>query len=154
MGKVLRSTVLAIQLSGQPLQIAVDVDVDVEISLQQSACFGRCPEYAVTVHGDGSVEFSGNRFVAAPGPQQGRADPARLGQLRELLQRPAVEALAVDHRPGQHADHHARPAPLRPASAHRSLSGLQQCPGHAAQACGPIDEAAGPARWISQGSDR
>lgn len=31
---------------------------DVEITLERSACFGSCPDYRVTIHGDGRVIFS------------------------------------------------------------------------------------------------
>ncbi len=45
------------------------------ISLERGPCFGRCPEYTVTVYGSGRVEFAGRRFVCAPGRHTARASP-------------------------------------------------------------------------------
>lgn len=72
---------------GKPIQavgeIAIEVDppeippdtsipfptaapADIEITLERSACFGTCPDYRVTITGDGSVRFS-DREVNFPG---------------------------------------------------------------------------------------
>lgn len=39
----------------------------VKIELSRTACYGRCPAYAVTIRGDGKVRFTGEAFVAIPG---------------------------------------------------------------------------------------
>lgn len=40
---------------------------DVTITLERTVCFGVCPDYVVTVHGDGTVEYEGRNFVAVKG---------------------------------------------------------------------------------------
>ena len=42
---------------------------DLVITLQRTACFGTCPIYKLTVHGDGRVEYEGEQFVAVEGTQ-------------------------------------------------------------------------------------
>lgn len=38
-----------------------------KISLQRTACFGSCPAYRVEIHGDGTVIYDGQMFVAISG---------------------------------------------------------------------------------------
>src|SRR3546814_6461844 len=44
------------------------------ISMWRGACFGRCPQYKLTVDGGGGVEFVGERAVNALGAHSGKAD--------------------------------------------------------------------------------
>ena len=58
---------------------------DVEITLQRTTCFGTCPEYTVTLRGDGSVAYSGRQFVKTPGEHTWKIDPAAVRALaREM----------------------------------------------------------------------
>lgn len=58
-----------ISVALRPLEIAPDTSVpfptaapeDVEIILDRSACFGTCPDYRLTVQGDGTIRFSSGR---------------------------------------------------------------------------------------------
>jgi hypothetical protein len=54
------------------------------IKMIRERCFGSCPVYSVTVHGDGNVEYSGEEFVRDRGP---RTETVSKDQLRGLLQR-------------------------------------------------------------------
>ena len=36
---------------------------DVEITLSRGVCYGFCPEYTVSIDGDGQVRYEGRRFV-------------------------------------------------------------------------------------------
>lgn len=38
------------------------------ISLQRTMCYGTCPDYTVTIAGDGTVTWDGGRFVKVHGP--------------------------------------------------------------------------------------
>ena len=40
---------------------------DVMITLERTACFGVCPVYTLTIHGDGRVVYEGMRFVRVEG---------------------------------------------------------------------------------------
>jgi hypothetical protein len=48
----------------------------VSIRLSRSGCYGSCPAYSVTIHGDGSVVYSGDRFVSIPGSHRARISTA------------------------------------------------------------------------------
>ena len=40
---------------------------EVVITLERTVCFGVCPEYKLTIYGDGSVIYEGTRFVMVEG---------------------------------------------------------------------------------------
>jgi len=53
----------------------------VEITLSRGVCFGFCPDYTVTINGDGQVRYEGRRFVNVVGHRIStipREDVARL----------------------------------------------------------------------------
>src|SRR3546814_14341006 len=52
------------------------------ISMWRGVCFGRCPQYKLTVDGGGGVEFVGERAVNALGAHSGKADMAAVATLR------------------------------------------------------------------------
>lgn len=55
----------------------------VEITLQRTPCFGFCPDYTVTISGEGDVHYVGRRFVNVVGERHAaipRADVERLLQ--------------------------------------------------------------------------
>jgi hypothetical protein len=54
---------------------------NVEITLTRGVCYGFCPDYTVTITGDGQVRYEGRRFVNAVGVRTAtipREDVARL----------------------------------------------------------------------------
>lgn len=54
---------------------------NVEIRLNRGVCYGFCPDYTVTINGDGQVRYEGRRFVDAVGERTStipREDVARL----------------------------------------------------------------------------
>lgn len=53
------------------------------MSLENSACYGTCPAYRLTVTGAGQVTFEGRRFVSFPGTVTERIEPALALQLIE-----------------------------------------------------------------------
>ncbi|WP_415282862.1 DUF6438 domain-containing protein [Candidatus Nitrososphaera sp. FF02] len=55
---------------------------DVEISLERTVCFGFCPDYTVTVFGDGTVVYEGRNYVAVEGEQRGQISKE---DVRELV---------------------------------------------------------------------
>lgn len=59
------------------------------VTFEETACFGSCPIFSITLHADGSGTFTGTRFVAAKGehkftatPQQVKAFLARIEPFR------------------------------------------------------------------------
>jgi len=57
----------------------------VKIELSRGVCYGTCPAYSVTVRGDGSVHFNGQRYVLALGEHDARIAPeAVMGLVRQF----------------------------------------------------------------------
>jgi hypothetical protein len=54
-------------------QRSISLD-QVLICLERKACFGECPAYTVTIHGDGIIVFEGTQYVAHVGRATGQAD--------------------------------------------------------------------------------
>ncbi len=54
------------------------------ITMERTPCFGACPAYRLTLHGDGSVVYTGLQFVAMEGVQIGRISE---DQFRQVAQR-------------------------------------------------------------------
>ena len=46
----------------------------VTVRLERFACFGTCPVYTVTIHGDGRVEYNGKSSVKQKGTRDGRIE--------------------------------------------------------------------------------
>lgn len=42
------------------------------IQLERTACYGTCPAYSVTIHGDGRVEYNGKSHVRETGVHEGQ----------------------------------------------------------------------------------
>ena len=57
----------------------------VVISLERTRCYGNCPAYVLTIHGDGRVEYVDKEVnkgkVGAKGPQQGTVDVSAIKTL-------------------------------------------------------------------------
>ena len=53
----------------------------VKIQLTRTGCLGTCPAYRVTIQGNGSVHFSGERYVRIPGEHDAQIAPARVRAL-------------------------------------------------------------------------
>ncbi len=54
-----------------------------QITLERQPCFGFCPVYTVTLHGDGRVEYDGTQNVEVSGPQTATIDPAAVQSLAD-----------------------------------------------------------------------
>jgi hypothetical protein len=54
------------------------------ITLTRTMCFGTCPAYTVTIAGDGTVTWTGERFVKVQGAATAHIAP---GKVRELFER-------------------------------------------------------------------
>jgi hypothetical protein len=53
----------------------------VSIGIERTRCYGFCPEYTVTIHGDGSIKYFGKYFVDIPGEQTAKIQPDKLQEL-------------------------------------------------------------------------
>ena len=50
----------------------------ITIHLERTACFGTCPAYSVTIHGDGRVEYNGKSHVKEMGTREGRIETDKI----------------------------------------------------------------------------
>jgi hypothetical protein len=64
------------------------------ITLERAACFGTCPIYKLTLHGDGRVEYLGGQYVAVIGPRTGAISPAQVQELLAAFNRAGYARLA------------------------------------------------------------
>jgi len=53
----------------------------VSIGLERTRCYGYCPAYSVTIHGDGSVKYFGKYYVDIPGEQTAKIPPDKLQEM-------------------------------------------------------------------------
>jgi Domain of unknown function (DUF6438) len=54
---------------------------DTLITLERTACFGRCPIYKVSIFADGTVKFEGRQFVKVKGTARSSITEERLRRL-------------------------------------------------------------------------
>jgi membrane dipeptidase len=59
----------------------------IEITLARTACFGMCPDYKVTILGDGTVTYEGHQFVRVTGTHTRKIDPASVTALAAEMQK-------------------------------------------------------------------
>jgi len=80
---ILMAMVLFISIAGcLATSAAGSHDTDnVIITLERTACFGFCPVYKITVHGDGTVMYEGKDFVETQGKTETTIDQAKIKQL-------------------------------------------------------------------------
>jgi hypothetical protein len=56
------------------------------ISLTRTSCLGPCPDYTLTIHADGYVEYDGRHFVATAGAATGQIEQVEADRMFERLQ--------------------------------------------------------------------
>lgn len=86
--------------------VAESFSADTLIQMERTVCFGTCPSYEVTIHGNGKVIFEGKEFVDHKGTAEGEISQKNLNQLLELIKEidfmripsdPDCESWATDH---------------------------------------------------------
>jgi hypothetical protein len=69
----------------------------VTIQLERVGCYGTCPAYSITIHGDGRVEYTGNRHVKETGSREGRIEPDKIRELLSQFGKTKFWDLAEDY---------------------------------------------------------
>jgi len=69
----------------------------VTVSLERIGCYGTCPAYTVTIHGDGRVEYAGKGYVKEKGTRDGRVEIATITALVSEFARSKFLSLAEDY---------------------------------------------------------
>jgi len=70
----------------------------VEITLSRGVCFGFCPDYTVTITGDGHVRYDGRRFVNALGQRTAEIPAADVERLLARFDAVRFESLRDAYR--------------------------------------------------------
>lgn len=67
---------------GPDLNSLSDADLKgITVQFERTGCYGSCPAYTLTIHGDGRIEYVGNKYVKVKGTQQGRVEEVRIKEL-------------------------------------------------------------------------
>ncbi len=69
----------------------------VTIQLERTRCYGTCPAYSVTIHGDGRVEYNGKSHVKEMGARQGRIEMDKIRALASVFAKMKFWGLAADY---------------------------------------------------------
>lgn len=56
-------------MGSSSLPLLAGSNKDLVITLERTVCFGRCPDYDLTIYGNGTVVYEGHNFVAVTGKQ-------------------------------------------------------------------------------------
>jgi uncharacterized protein DUF6438 len=59
---------------------------DFSITLERIGCLGSCPDYKVTIHGDGSVQYEGRFYVRVEGVRKKTIRPLAVQKLIRKLE--------------------------------------------------------------------
>lgn len=78
-------TIVALVLVAASTVAGPVLDDSTVITLTRGPCFGRCPEYKVTMYGSGRVEFDGRRHVCAKGHHSAKAPTSEVRRLVEQM---------------------------------------------------------------------
>lgn len=72
------------------------------LSLRRTACFGECPVYSLTVHGDGRVDYLGERHVRVVGEEHWTIAPVAVNELFGAFVRAQYLQLVTPKESGVH----------------------------------------------------
>src|SRR6202023_2980086 len=84
-------------LPGAHRNLANPVDIEsVTIQLSRGPCFGSCPSYAITIRGNGMVEYVGKMHVKVRDPQTAAVSREQIAEILKRLDR--VRFLSLEDR--------------------------------------------------------
>lgn len=126
------------------------------ISLMRTMCFGTCPDYTVTIAGDGTVTWAGGRFVKVHGAATGHIAPEKVHALFERFRKAEFFWLLDDYSAAI-TDFPAQVTTISFDGNKKSVRdyagpmiGMPEAVGELERA---IDEAANTAQWIGPPDD-
>ena len=69
----------------------------ITIQLDRTGCYGTCPAYSVTIHGDGRVEYNGKSHVKEVGTREGRIETDKIRALASVFSKMKFWGIAEDY---------------------------------------------------------
>ena len=141
------------------------VDSSATLSLERTACYGTCPVYTVTLHGDGTVEWKGISHVDTVGAATAKLDPSAVQGLFDLAATSCFFAMR-DTYELPITDHDWANTTIRAGNRIKTIRHYQATPESAGMDAPPgvclapevlfeiekrIDDVTGTAKWIGAG---
>jgi Domain of unknown function (DUF6438) len=129
----------------------------VVVTLERQACYGRCPIYTITIHGDGRVDYHGEHFVKVHGDNHAQLTQAQLADLDRAFAKADYFALADEYAGYDVTDmptsitsytHDGRTKTIK------HYHGDQKAPQALYDLEAAIDQIAGTDRWIGTKAER
>lgn len=124
---------------------------DTQITMSRSVCYGFCPDYTVTISGDGSVTYVGRAFVHVVGERRASIPPADVANLLRRFDEIGFERLNDAYRANV-SDHPTTIVVLERGGRRKVVvdyAGLNAgMPAAVRELQDEIDAVAGTAQWV------
>ena len=124
-----------------------DTKKDLAITIERTACYGTCPAYKVTIHGDGSVLYEGRKYVRVVGTQESTISPKAVSKLAQAFLNDGYFELR-DNYPASFTDGPTTYTSIALAGRHKEVEDHDGAPEKLRELESEIDEIAGSKRWI------
>jgi len=69
----------------------------VAIQLERIGCYGTCPAYSLTIHGDGRIEYNGKSHVKETGTRDGRIEVDKIRELASQFAKIKFWGITADY---------------------------------------------------------
>jgi uncharacterized protein DUF6438 len=123
------------------------------VSLERTACYGRCPIYKVTVLRDGTVLWEGERFVKTVGKATAKLPPAALAQLADAFKTADFFALHDKYESYDVTDHPSAVTTFDDGKRKKTVRhyhGDRSAPKAVYELEDAVDRIVGTAKWIGR----
>jgi hypothetical protein len=117
------------------------------ITIERTTCYGTCPAYKVTIHGDGSLLYEGRKDVRVVGTQESTISPEAVSKLAQAFLKDGYFELR-DNYPASFTDGPTTYTSIAVAGRHKVVEDHGGAPEKLRELESEIDEIAGSKRWI------
>lgn len=126
----------------------------IEISLERGSCLNACPEYAITINGDGEVLYEGRRNVRERGAERGQISREQVMSLVSMFGRAGFFTLRPAYGRGT-VDAQTVSLTLVAGSRRQTVAntgglGAGPAPASLAEIAAEIDRVTNSAQWIAR----
>lgn len=126
------------------------------LTLERTRCFGFCPDYTVTINGEGAVTYNGRAFVGVTGAQSAQVNPAEAARLFAQAEEIGFFSLRDEYR-AEVTDLPTATVTFVRAGRRKSVldygGAMAGMPESVRRLQDEIDRVAGTARWVERASD-
>jgi hypothetical protein len=121
------------------------------ITLERTMCFGKCPVYTLTIHGDGTVDYEGKKHVGVMGRQKARMSEDKVSQLIDEFVRINYFSLQDSYTKRGMTDMPSAITSIKIGGREKTVrhySGDRTAPPELKELEKKIDEIVGSAKWV------